>query len=241
MALINRFKFFWRKNFRCFIVDYFFSSVRSPGQIITSFSINPPVLNDTTSFDIYITSIYPDGPCDLHIQSYSVFGSIVEAQSEHCIGSLGSSCISTDTFHLTPLVAGTYIFRYDLSYTLDSASCTGIAGTNSYSTSISVFPIITGVESDIADIKYSFHGNQLYLPDKYSDDDNSITVFNFSGLEVFNKKLYGIEVIDLSELSDGIYFCCLFVNQNNISLNSFYIIKNSRKIIKFFFKNMVEN
>ena len=222
MALINRFKFFLeKKTFGALLLIIFFSSVRSPGQIITSFSINPPVLNDTTSFDIYITSIYPDGPCDLHIQSYSVFGSIVEAQSEHCIGSLGSSCISTDTFHILPLVAGTYIFRYDLTYTLDSASCTGIAGTNYYSTSISVFPIITGVESDIADIKYSIHGNQLYLPDKYSDDDNSITIFNISGLEVFNKKLYGIEVVDLSELSDGIYFCCLFVNQKQYFIKFF--------------------
>lgn len=222
MSLINRFnRFILNKTSGALLLILIFSIVRSPGQFVTSFSINPPVLNDTTSFDIYVTSSFPSGTCDLHTQSYTVMGSVIEAQANHCIGLTGSTCTTTDTFHILPLVAGTYIFSLDLNYSTDSTNCIGISGDTSYLSSITVLPLVTKVESDIESIDYFLQGKSLYIAGNYAGDNNSITVFNFSGLDVFNKKLYGTEDVDLSELSDGIYFCCLFVNQKQYFIKFF--------------------
>ena len=105
-----------------FLTILLYFNVNAQGSI-TNISCSPanPNVNDTIYF--FVETQFSSSDCLLMTSNLSINGNSIIASAQHCLGMLTATCNTTDTFMISPLSVGTYIFNMTLSSGFGGPPC----------------------------------------------------------------------------------------------------------------------
>jgi type IX secretion system substrate protein len=203
------------------------SVASSRSQWINSITHVPanPASADTIYF--YADLSFPSGTCNEHTQLSGVAAPYVYAGALHCLGMLTFICNYTDTFKIDPLPAGNYTFVFHLDAGGLPSPCTpGIVTgpTDSVQFTVSPVTLVSQVKSGKQDVMIFPNpaGNtiKLQMSNDFSNKKNkSLVIYSVEGLEIGSRKLEAGDQdseVNISDLSNGIYFCRV-ITENSAS------------------------
>jgi len=178
-------------------------------QWIDSITLQPsnPDADDTIKF--YVAVSFSSGSCDQHSQLHILNGNTIEASALHCTGMLAYICSHTDTFVVTPLSAGNYTFRFNLTSGDLPFPCSSLgipAATDSLQFLVS--PVSNILQPDASPILiYINETGNLRIDGLQAGNLYRAEIFSVDGKLLISEKLSGVEnIIRTSIFSAGVYF-----------------------------------
>ncbi|MGB0369270.1 MAG: T9SS type A sorting domain-containing protein [Flavobacteriales bacterium] len=172
---------------------------------IQSLSVSPenPTVNDVIT--VYAELQFSSGGCDVENQGHNVNGLTITANAHHCVGAATVICPVTDEFEIGLLPAGDYTFDFTLTSGFGNPTCSpGIVPDGTEQLQFTVSPNV-GIDEVLLTPDFAYPNpvsDVLYF--KNGLDEPAI-ITDIRGPNVLNVNA-GITRIDLSNLSQGVYF-----------------------------------
>ena len=172
---------------------------------IQGFSISPTNPSESDYITINVDLQFNSGDCVVDGQGHTVNGFTINAYSHHCVGPLAVICPVTDAFVIGQLPVGDYTFDYTLSSGFGGPGCSaGIIPDGNDQLQFTVSPTL-GIEEVSLDSDFAFPNpvsDVLYFKNGLKE---IAVITNIQGLKVLEIDA-GTTQIDLSNLSEGVYF-----------------------------------
>ena len=167
-------------------------------------TISPANPTTDDAITVYANLWFNYGGCPLDNKFHYLNGNSIQAASHHCIGLAAVICPTTDTFELGQLAAGTYSFELSITSGSGAVPCTPGFAIDDMDTLTFTVSQAVGIESPVLD-RLKLQNPVSGIVDLGLILRNPLELYDITGQPV--KRLSsGESVLDVSDLSAGIYF-----------------------------------
>jgi len=121
---------------------------------ILSLTFSPANPTNTDTISVYAELAFNYSSCPLDMKGLSISGNTFVASTQHCVGVLAAICNTVDTFKLSPLATGAYVFNLSLSSGVGGPPCSpGIVPDDGDVIAINVVNSSVGMEEHLITVK----------------------------------------------------------------------------------------